>query len=188
MVAAGFQEVSPGLWNRRNGDELHVVEVQKHRADARFCVNLGVHFAFLPVAGTEAALKGLLSSSDCELKLRLTGQPADQDAWWPMDDGGVTDVAALLPDQATAVFHRYRLDGPLATLDATSVERGTTGLLDSMTRVRACLLLARMHERLGNLDKCVEAASAGLRLAGMAVGPKKALKDILARCVTRVKS
>ena len=99
-----------------------------------------------------------------------------------MDDGGVTEVAALLPDRATAVFQRYRLDGPLATLDATRVERGTTGLLDSLTRVRACLLLARMHERLGNLDKCVEAASAGLGLAGMAVGPKKALKDILARC------
>jgi hypothetical protein len=38
-----------------------------------------------------------------------------------------------------------------------------------------------MHERFGNREKCVETAAIGIKLAGMAVGPKKALKDILKR-------
>ena len=58
---------------------------------------------------------------------------------------------------------------------------GNIDILSSLTKVRACLLLSRMHEKLGNREKCIEFANLGIKLAGMAVGPKKALKDILSR-------
>jgi len=45
----------------------------------------------------------------------------------------------------------------------------------------ACLLLACIHEHLGNREKCMEAATVGLKHVGMKVGAKKALKDILKR-------
>jgi len=85
--------------------------------------------------------------------------------------------------RAFPTFDLYRLDGPIAAIDGKSIESRNPGLLASITKVRACLLLllACMHERLGNRDKCVEAATIGVKLAGMAVGPKKALKDILNR-------
>ena len=66
-------------------------------------------------------------------------------------------------------------------MEARNIEAGNLGMLSSLTTVKACLFLARLHERLGNRSKCIEAATIGLKLAGMAVGPKKALKDILKR-------
>jgi len=84
------------------------------------------------------------------------------------------------------VNYRYRRDtaqeAELASMEAKDIEEGNLGLLASMTKVRACLLLARIQEQLGNRDKCIEFATLGVKLAGMAVGPKKALKGILRRC------
>jgi len=182
LFAAGFERSGPGWWTRERGDELNVLQMQKHSAEALFCVNLGVHFSFLPAAGTESPLSGSLSLPDCELKIRLTARAEDKDQWWSIDSSSLASVADALFSRGLQIFASYRLSGPIASLDGQSVEEGRTGLLDSMTKVRACLLLARMYERSGNRAKCVEVATVGLKHAGMAVGPKKALKDVIARC------
>ena len=70
----------------------------------------------------------------------------------------------------------------IENLEAKDIESENAGLLRSVTKVRACLLLARIHEQAGRREECIEVARLGLKLAGMAVGPKKALKDILSRC------
>ena len=183
LTGAGFRRTAPGIWTRRRGHDLNVVQFQKQSAAETFCVNLGVHYGFLPQAGTEAPLEGdKLKLPDCELKLRLTDQPSDKDQWWPISEASAAKVAELMIGLGLRVFEAYRADGELSTMDAKSIESGNPGLLASMTKVRACLLLARLHEQLGNREKCVEAATIGVKLAGMAVGPKKALKDILKRC------
>ena len=115
------------------------------------------------------------------MKLRLTDQTVDNDQWWPIATSSIDQVVKLVSRRALPVFDSYRIDGPVAAMSGEDVENGHLGLLASMTKVRACLLLARLQERLGNRDKCIEAATVGLRVAGMAVGPKKALKEILAR-------
>jgi Domain of unknown function (DUF4304) len=183
LTSAGFRCVAPGTWNRHRGDEINVVQLQKQSAAESFCVNLGVHFAFLPKAGVEAPLDDdEIKLPDCELKLRLTEQIADKDQWWPISEASAQLIADLVQGRGLPAFESYRTEGELAAMSAKSIESGSPGLLAPITKVRACLLLARLHERLGNRDKCIEAATIGVKLAGMAVGPKKALKDILKRC------
>ena len=179
---ADFRCTSAGTWNRQSDCDLNVVWLQKHSSENSFCVNLGVHYTFLPKSGTEAPLGSeAIEVPDCEIKLRLTVQDAVKDQWWPLTLESVREVAALMTGRGLAVFDWYRLAGPIAKMEAKDIESGSLGLLASLTKVRACLLLARMHERLGSREQCIEAATVGLRLAGMAVGPKKALKDILKR-------
>lgn len=183
LASAGFRRTAPGTWNRHSGHDLNVVQLQKQSASETFCVNLGVHYDFLPQAGTEAPLEGdKMEFPDCEVKLRLTEQPNDKDQWWPISESSVVTVAKLLVDRGLPVFEAYRVDGKLSAMDVKCIEIGHPGLLAQITKVRACLLLARLHEQLGNREKCIEAATIGVKLAGMAVGPKKALKDILKRC------
>jgi hypothetical protein len=182
LTSAGFRRTAAGTWNRRRDDELNVIQLQEHSTEKSFCVNLGVHYTFLPQAGTEAPLDGdQIEVPDCELKLRLTDQAAVKDLWWPIAASSVDQVADLVCSRGLPIFDSYRLDGPIVGIDGKSIESGNPGLLASITKVRACLLLARMHERLGNRDKSIETATIGVKLAGMAVGPKKALKDILKR-------
>lgn len=183
LTSVGFRRTAPGTWNRRRGYELNVVQLQKQSAAETFCVNLGVHYGFLPKAGTEAPLQSdQIELPDCELKLRLTERPVDRDQWWPISETSIAQVADLVMSRGLSVFDAYRVDGELSTMTGKSIESGNPGLLAPITKVRACLLLARLNEHLGNKEKCIEAASIGVKLAGMAVGPKKALKDILRRC------
>lgn len=85
LKASGFQRIAAGTWNRRVGDELNVIQLQPHSVEQSFCVNLGIHYMFLPKAGTEAPLDGdQIDIHDCELKLRLTDESGTSDKWWPM--------------------------------------------------------------------------------------------------------
>ena len=183
LGSAGFRESNAGTWIRQTGDELNVVSIQMHSSEPLFCVNLGVHYSFLPKAGTEAPLNGPeIDHPDCEIKLRLTSDPAAKDQWWPLTNSSISEIEKLLSSRGLAIFDDYRLSGLISSMDAKSIESGNPGLLSGLTKVRACLLLSRMHEKLGSRDKCIDAANLGIKLAGMAVGPKKALKDILKRC------
>lgn len=180
---AGFRHLAPGLWNRCSGLDLNVVHIQKQNATDFFCVNLGVHYGFLPKVGTEKLVEDdLLELADCEVKLRLTELAVDKDQWWPISYTSIAQVTTLMISRGLSIFDAYQMTGELSTLDAKSIERGIPGILASITKVRACLLLARLHEHLGNKGRCIEAATIGLQLAGMAVGPKKVLKDIIKRC------
>lgn len=179
---AGFHRVSPGTWNLRKGDDLNVIWLQEHSLQSSFCMNLGIHYAFLPKSGTETPLAGdYVEQADCEIKLRLTSDPSAKDQWWPIALEAADEVARLMTHKGLAIFDSYRLAGPISTMEARDIEADNLGMLSSLTRVRACLLLARIYERLGNRAKCVDAAALGIKLAGIAVGPKKALKDILKR-------
>jgi hypothetical protein len=182
LKGSGFRRIAAGTWSRRRGDELNLIQLQPHSVEQSFCVNLGVHYTFLPKAGTEAPLdRDQIDIHDCEVKLRLTDASGTRDQWWPMSSSGVDAVAGVVMGRGMQLFHAYRLDGPIAAMDGKDIERGEPGLLGSLTKVRACLLLARLHEHAGNHDRCVETATIGLKLAGLAVGPKKALRDILKR-------
>ena len=182
LSGAGFRKTATKAWSRHNGDELNVIQFQEHSNEKSFCVNLGIHYSFLPQPGTEAPNDDhAIEIHDCELKLRLTDRTAVKDQWWPIAASSVDQVANLMCDRGLSIFDSYRLDGPIANMDGASIESGGADLLASLTKVRACLLLARMHERFGNRDKSIQTATIGVKLAGMAVGPKKALKDILKR-------
>jgi hypothetical protein len=182
LAALGFRRARPDSWTRRVGDELQVFWFQKHSSQAALCVNIGAHYAFLPKAGVEAALDGDdIHQVECEIKLRLTTDESTGDQWWPVAEVSVTVLAELLPTRGLTILNRYALAGPVSHLKPGDVESGSLGALSSLTKVRACLLLARLHEHAGDRTLTAEFATLGIKVAGMAVGPKKALRDILQR-------
>lgn len=182
LTSAGFRRTAAGTWNRKKGDDLNVIWFQKHSANPSFCVNLGIHYSFIPKAGSTDVPEGdQIEQPECAIMMRLTSDPSRNDQWWPIAASSVDQVADLVYSRGLPIFDSYRLDGPIASIKVKDVEAGTANLLSSLTKVGGCLLLARIHERLGDREKSVEAATIGVKLAGMAVGPKKALKDILKR-------
>lgn len=182
LASAGFRRTDDGTWKRKRGDDLNVIWFQKHSANPSFCVNLGVHYSFIPKAGSTDVPEGdEIEQPECAILMRLTSDPSMKDQWWPIAASSVNQVVDLVCSRGLSIFDSYRLDGPIASIEVKDVEAGTANLLSSLTKVGGCLLLARIHERLGNRDKSVETATIGVKLAGMAVGPKKALKDILKR-------
>lgn len=113
---------------------------------------------------------------------RLTANQSVKDQWWPLTESGIREVCDLLVSRGLPLFHSYSLGGSISTIDVGEIEDGAPGLLSGFTKVGACLLLANIHEHLGNREKCIEAATSGLKHVGVKVGAKKALKDILKRC------
>ena len=182
LTSAGFRRTAPGTWKRRRGYDLNVIQFQKQSAAETFCVNLGIHYVFLPKAGSEGPLEGdEIDLPDCEVKLRLTARPSDKDQWWSISETSIAQTSDLLISRGLSVFDAYRAAGEISAMDVRSIESGNLGLLAPITKVRACLLIARLQEHLGNKEKCIEVASVGVKLAGMAVGPKRALENILKR-------
>lgn len=182
LGSAGFRRTCGGKWSRRKGDELNAIWVQKHSSDPAFCVNLGVHYSFLEKAGsTERPFGDEIDQTECRIMFRLTANPSAKDQWWPLTGQAISEVCDLIVSRAFPIFHSYELAGPIGTIDVQQIEAGAPGLLSELTKVGACLLLANIHEHLGNREKCIEAAACGLKHVGMKVGAKKALKDILKR-------
>lgn len=178
----GFWRTADGNWKRKRGVELNIISFQKHSVHASFCVNLGIHYSFVPKAGRTDALEGdEIKQSECVIKLRLSPNSLLKDKWWPIDASSVNEVVDLLFSRGMSIFDSYRLNGQIQLIQTIDIEASTANLLSSLTKVGACLLLAQIHEQSGNRDKCIEAATTGLRLAGMAVGPRKALTEILRR-------
>ncbi len=179
----GFRRTSAGKWNRRNRDELHAVWLQKSSTGPSFCVNLGVHYSFLEKTGSSDLPTGdEIDQTECRIMFRLTGDPAAKDQWWPTSAESVGEVCDLIDRRGLALLDSYSLSGPIAAIECKDIDAGNLGILTGFTKVGACLLLASIHEHLGDRDKCVEAATCGMKHVGMKVGVKKAFKDILRRC------
>jgi hypothetical protein len=180
---AGFQYLGSGLWNRFIGQTINIIWIQKQSTKPVCCVNLGIHYRFLPEAGTEKVLTSeKLDLPSCEIKLRLTADPAQADQWWPFSPQTSETIRDLIIDRAFNIFDSYKLEGEISKLEAKDLEESMPSLLASLTKVRAALLLARIHEHLGNRAKAIDAANFGINIGGSAVGPKKAMRDILKRC------
>src|SRR5436190_2847604 len=110
LMAAGFRRVDAGTWNRRSGNDLNVIWIQGHSAEPLCCVNLGVHYAFLPKAGTEEAVSGdEIEQPECEIKLRLTADESAKDQWWPLTSRAAEHMHDLILGRGLELFDAYRL-------------------------------------------------------------------------------
>jgi len=181
LEKAGFRKYADDLFVRFNDShEISVISIQKHSADSKVSVNFGVHYDFLPKVGTsELPSNGEIELPDCEVKVRLTPDPSKNDHWWPLDSEAVNEVAWLIEHRVNEFFDRYNLDGYICSIVPENLEENIPDIIAMLTKVRASLMLARIHLARGDMTKAANFAQFGIKEAGMAVGPKKLLKDIL---------
>jgi hypothetical protein len=175
-----FHRTGNGLFVRCKDEVIHLIQIQKHSKEPTCCVNIGVHFSFSPTLGT-SQLPDLntIEIPDCDIKIRLTPSESQADYWWPINDSSTSEIISLVSHKGLLIFDAYQLD-KLALLSPAHLSDDLPSELKSMTRVLAVLLLARLNVYLGRRLEAVDFANLGLKVAGMAVGPKVAFKKILA--------
>ena len=183
LKSLGYEKNSKGLFVRfKNGHEINLIYIQKQSSRPMVSVNFGVHYDFLPKIGsTDLPKQGEIELPDCEIKVRLTPNTKQNDYWWPMDSSSLDEIASLIGSKSDEFFTQYDMDKDIGKISPNELENCIPALFPSVTKVRACLVLASIHESNGEKKLAAEFAKLGIKTAGMAVGPKKALKQVLKR-------
>lgn len=187
LEALGFKRISDDLFVRfKKTHEINVISIQKHSSESKVCLNFGVHYDFIPKIGsTELPGEETIELPDCEVKVRITPDPSQKDHWWHISLDSVNEIASLIESRAEGFFDRYSINGDLSSIGVDDLNDGPPDILASLTKVRSCLVLASIQETLGNTEAAAAFAKYGIKAAGMAVGPKKMLKEILKRVEQR---
>ena len=170
-------------WKRHRDPVVNCVEVQL-RSDQTACtVNLGVHLTFLPVGdGSSPVEFDTITEVDCEIQSRLAWSN-EPEHWCKFDspEESVADLVACFRERGEAYFENFvNFPHPFIDIEPGSLDDDeVSALFPIMTKVRKILLIARVHEHLGDATNAVRFARLGKEVAGMAVGPKAAFRDIL---------
>ena len=173
-------------FRRVSGEAIHVVNIQGSKYGGQCCVNLGLHYSFLPTAGggTVTDPRKVL---ECQCDFRDRVHEAHvSDHWWTYgtsDAESEASIANLLDtyrrrgapffkkfEPFPAIFERI---AP-AELDAGDL----SNLPTKMARLHAAITIARIMLHLGHVDKCRQFAEVGLRHLGPAVGLKSELERL----------
>lgn len=173
-------------FRKRRGHVISCLVVQEHSSKTKCCVDLGVHLDFIPVVGGASAIQfEAMTVPHCEIRKRLTPEANLDDFWWGYSDADArAGIVTALETQgfpffkAFESFPDYWLGVSLGDLRSGSYQAKLPGV----TRVRAALLLARVHAFLGDWPRSHDLAAFGLEIVpAIATGPKKAFKELLAQ-------
>jgi hypothetical protein len=164
-------------YRRQHGHVVSRLAVQEHSSRTKCCMDLGVHFGLL--AGSRGASAAPLEAmSRCEVRRRLTPDPAVEDFWWTYGGASASQgLVATLEVQGLPFLSRcesfpeYWPSISLEDLRAGTFSRQLPGT----TRVRAALLLARLHAFLGNRTECRDLAT--LRVGNCSCGCQRGQGD-----------
>lgn len=183
LEVMGFKKQADDLFVRfKHSHEINVISLQKHSAKSMVSVNFGVHYDFLPKLGSaELPLEGQLGAPECEVIVRLTPDSTSKDYWWPISTESIDEIAELIFHRSEDFFCRYDINGDISSISPKDISESMPDVVGMLTKVRACLVLARIHEESGESEKAASFARLGIQVAGMAVGPKKALRELLER-------
>jgi hypothetical protein len=104
VCAQGF-EPSGSVFRRVQGDRIDIVSLQGSRQRRQCCVNLGVHYPYLPPVGRPSgtvASDGTFRHHDCAFRARLR-EPGEADHWWSYGTDDATAEAS-----ATSLVDTYK--------------------------------------------------------------------------------
>ena len=186
LRADGFKG-SGSTFRRVQVDRIDVVNVQVSRYGGQCCVNVAVHFPFLPSAGgiSDSELKKL-KEYECAFRNRLH-ETSESDHWWTYGTSASEAKASL-----TSLVDIYRRRGALffakfepfpqvfeqitpAEMDAGDLSNMPPG---NLTQVLAVITMARIMNHLGRHEKCRGFAEVGLRHLGAATGLRAELERL----------
>ena len=174
-------------FRRIKGEAIHIINIQGSKWGGECCVNLAVHFLFLPTTiGQPVGDYKKLRHSECEFRSRLHG-PGESDHWWPY---GTTDTECQ--SSAADLIDTYRRWGTkcfelfepfpevFEKITAVEMDAGDFSKLPPTRSalVRLALTMARIMSHLRRLEKCREFAEVGLRHLGTASGLRAELEQL----------
>ncbi len=174
-------------FRRINGEVINTINVQANKYGGSCAVNLGIHLTFLPLSVDDKMpdIKKI-KEIDCEFRLRLAPKNKD-DYWWKY--GGLLDspsktINHLIKTYFTygeSQFEKYNTVDKISSLISIEeiIKKDFIDIFDGITCQRGALVMARIHEHLGNTSIAGKFAQAGLDNLGGAVLLKSAFEKIL---------
>ena len=152
-------------FRRIRGETINAVNFQGSSTGARFYMNLGLHFAFLPPGHEVRPITPeKFKEIDCEFRWRLHPQDNRKIDW--IYGGSVEESASVARDVLQAylafgepVFQRFPTASAIAdAVTLAAAKSGTWNVMPVATTsdFRWFRTLARIHDHLGNEDLCRE--------------------------------
>jgi hypothetical protein len=173
LRAAGFRGKGT-TFTRQVGPRLDVVNVQGSVYGGQCCVNLGVHFTFLPTpVGGLVTDPTRLRDYDCEFHDRLHGA-REGDFWWSYGGSDaearrqVRHLVRLFERRGHAFFARFEpFPAVFEAITPEQVEAGDlAGYPVPEPTLWVALTLARIMRHLGRTRRARQFAAVGLRHVG----------------------
>jgi len=167
LRASGFKG-SGKKFRRVNGDVVNVLSLQGH--GGRSCVNLGVHFAFLPTAAGTKLPAPKIREFHCMFRDRLKG-PDGFERWWNHGktdaeaEASVADIVDTFRKRGEKFFRKFEpFPGVFEKITPEDVDKDKLSKLPvRMFPLSAAITLAQIMKHLGRLDECRAFAEVGLR-------------------------
>jgi hypothetical protein len=165
-------------FRRIKGDRIDVVNIQGCKYGGRCCVNIAVHFPFLPIAGgTQFINLTKLKEYDCTFRERLH-EAAESDHWWTYgasDEEAEASIASLIDTysrRSGLYFGRFEpFPGVFLKITPAQLEASDlSGFFGFLTKVGAAATMARTMKHLGLVEECRDFAKLGLRHLRPGVG------------------
>ena len=174
-------------FRRINGDVIHAINFQNNKYGGSCCVNMGLHFAFLPICWDNNKIPDLkhIKALDCEFHCRLAPE-GKTDYWWKFKGslffGNTNESISHLCNTYTEIGRRYyeqyksfeRIASAL-TLDAIEHSK-YIDVAGGVIPVRGALTMARFYKHIGNKELQRQYAEVGLQVLGNAKALQQELK------------
>lgn len=186
LRADGFKG-SGTTFRRAKGELIQIINIQGSKWGGECCVNLAVHFLFLPTTiGRPVGDHKKLRHSECEFRSRLHG-PGESDHWWPYGtaetecESSATDLINTYRRWGTTYFEQFEpFPDVFEKITAAEIDAGDFSSLppSQNTLVRLALTMARIMNHLKRFEKCREFAEVGLRHVGNASGLETELEQL----------
>lgn len=165
---------------RVQGEAIHVVNIQGSSCGGKCCVNVGLHFSFLPKAG--GGLLGApesLKEYECNFRNRVR-ETHELDHWWRYGEtekeaeASVASLIELYGKYGALFFKKFEpYPEVFEKITPAEMDAGDLSKLPiQMNLVNAALTLARIMNQLKRVDLRRQFAEIGLRNLGKAVGLK----------------
>jgi hypothetical protein len=176
LRAEGFKG-SGNTFRRIKDEVIHVVNIQGSRYGGQCCVNLGLHYSFLPTAGGRPVTDPKkLKEYECEFRDRVH-DAQESDHWWTYgatqaeSEASVANLIDMYRRWGTTFFTKFEpFPEVFEKITPAEMDRGDLSKLPTtMTLVVAALTMARIMNHLRRSEKCRQFAEVGLRHLGRAV-------------------
>jgi hypothetical protein len=183
MIEADGFHGKPWDWKKLLDPAIFCINFQPRSDRKACCINLGVHFSFLPIAGESQVAANIeaITAVNCEIKKRLA--PANEvDHWWVFSDpASIRDLAQCYATCALPFFAGYsNFPRPFLDISPSDVSTDRANFIfPMMTKARRLLFLARVHNFLVNRELAVAFCEKGIETAGMASLLRPTFQEIL---------
>jgi len=186
LRADGFKG-SGTTFRRIKGEAIHIIDIQGSKWGGECCINLAVHFLFLPTTiGQPVDDYKKLRHSECEFRIRLHG-PGESDHWWPYgeteaeSESSAENLIDTYQRFGGTYFEKFEpFPDALEKITAAEMDAGDISKLPptQSTLVRLALTMARIMNHLKRFEKCRQFAEVGLRHLGNASGLRAELEQL----------